>query len=321
MYATSSHKRHWIFANPEALAEQRRLVNERFVSLRQPYIAEDDNFEGFPNSEEELVIVRVVSHTGVRFANEFKPTLPLPVRWIAFMYFKRFYTKVCSLQLNTAPKRMMMVCFFLAAKVYEFNISTSQFVSNLRSGDAASNADNILKLEPKLMEELNYELTVHTPYKAFEGHLLEMKARMSLLGFDLEQLRPHAMEFFEKAMIGDAMLLYAPTHIALAALKYALEKCDKSVEILKDFFYRFLDLDAFNSREEDREQVQKVLNHVGAICDMVLQQGKPIPANNETADIKRRIHDVYLFATKLDERLRNNPSAQQTEEGNDSDSD
>uniref|UniRef100_A0A914RRT6 Cyclin C-terminal domain-containing protein n=1 Tax=Parascaris equorum TaxID=6256 RepID=A0A914RRT6_PAREQ len=63
------------------------------------------------------------------------------------------------------------------------------------------------------MLKLNYHLTVHAPFRPFEGHLIEMKTR-SLLGFDLEQ----------KALLGDVMLLYPPSQIAMAALKYALHK-------------------------------------------------------------------------------------------------
>lgn len=93
------------------------------------------------------------------------------------------------------------------------------------------------------MEHLDYQLTVHTPYRAFEGHLIEMKTRLSsLTDFDLEQLRAPAMQFFDVsfkggfaflnmqfqlALVGDAMLIYPPTQIALSGLKYGLDKISK----------------------------------------------------------------------------------------------
>uniref|UniRef100_A0A915EWH0 Cyclin C-terminal domain-containing protein n=1 Tax=Ditylenchus dipsaci TaxID=166011 RepID=A0A915EWH0_9BILA len=46
------------------------------------------------------------------------------------------------------------------------------------------------------------------------------------LDFDLDLIRPHSTEFFKKSLVGDAMLLYAPSQIALAALKYGLEQTD-----------------------------------------------------------------------------------------------
>lgn len=54
----------------------------------------------------------------------------------------------------------------------------------------------VLRLEPILMLELNYQLTVHAPFRPFEGHMVDMKTKM-MLGFDLEQVRPHTTEFFK----------------------------------------------------------------------------------------------------------------------------
>uniref|UniRef100_A0A7E4VEA2 Cyclin_C_2 domain-containing protein n=1 Tax=Panagrellus redivivus TaxID=6233 RepID=A0A7E4VEA2_PANRE len=314
MYAKSTHKRNWIWESPEALAEQRRVVNKRFVALLQTHL---DERHVFPTSEEELVNHRLLCQRGIRFAKEFLPKLPPPVLWIAFTFFKRFYTKVSALQLATPPKTMLMVCIFHAAKVYDHELRMGTFVAHLKTIDE----EDIRMLEPILMRELNYELVVHTPYKAFEGHLLEMKTRLPLLEFDLEELRPHAMEFFEKALISDAMLLYAPTHIAYAAVKYALEKCDKPVEILKDFLYRFLDLDEANCSEEDREQAQKVLSRVNTIFDMVLEQCVPIPDDDKTNSIECRIHDVYLLIDNIDERMGSDSPFQQYLKLDDSDSD
>lgn len=65
-----------------------------------------------------------------------------------------------------------------------------------RSGTAQSNSDTILKLEPEIMHKLKFHLTIHAPFRPFEGHLIDMKTR-SLLGFDLEQVRPHSSEFFK----------------------------------------------------------------------------------------------------------------------------
>jgi hypothetical protein len=59
----------------------------------------------------------------------------------------------------------------------------------------------VLTLEPAIMLKLNYNLTVHAPFRPFEGHLIEMKALManelSKLNLDLESIRPYSNEFFK----------------------------------------------------------------------------------------------------------------------------
>lgn len=67
-----------------------------------------------------------------------------------------------------------MTCVYLACKVDEFNVSINQFVKNIK-GDRNKAADIILNNELLLMQELNYNLTVHNPYRPIEGLLIDIK--------------------------------------------------------------------------------------------------------------------------------------------------
>ena len=194
MYATSTQKRSWTFASVQQLQEMRAATNRAFIDKYQPFIESPEQLEVFFTTDEEQLLCRVVADTGLRFGQEFSPTLPPAVRWIAFMYYKRFFLK-CSVHEYT-PKNIMMGCYFLATKVDEFNISTRQFCRNLKSGTPEGNAEFILKLEPKLMEVLDFHLTVHSPYRSFEGHLVEMRTRMPLK-FDVDKVRHAANYFFD----------------------------------------------------------------------------------------------------------------------------
>lgn len=80
-------------------------------------------------------------------------------------------------------------------KVEEFNVSIHEFIRNLKTGTPQSNAEQILHWEPILMHRLNYQLTIHCPFRSFEGHLMELKTH-GMLGFDLEAIRPHSDKFF-----------------------------------------------------------------------------------------------------------------------------
>lgn len=68
-----------------------------------------------------------------------------------------------------------MACLYLASKVDEFNVSIDEFVQNLKSGTKSSNTEIILGLEADLMRLLRFHLTVHGPYRPFEGHMIEIK--------------------------------------------------------------------------------------------------------------------------------------------------
>lgn len=121
-------------------------------------------------------------------------------------YFKRFYLQHSVMEYS--PRNVMITCYYLACKVDEFNVTIDQFVDNMRSllpryllyennfrsGDRESNIKTIVSLEPVLMQEMGYQLTVHCPFRPFEGHILDMKTKFSL---DLDLVRPYSTEFFK----------------------------------------------------------------------------------------------------------------------------
>jgi cyclin ccl1 len=67
-----------------------------------------------------------------------------------------------------------VTCVYLACKVEEFNISIQQFVANIK-GDREKASDIILNDELLLMQQLNFHLTVHNPYRPVTGLLIDIK--------------------------------------------------------------------------------------------------------------------------------------------------
>lgn len=63
---------------------------------------------------------------------------------------------------------------YLACKVEEFNVSISQFIANIK-GDREKAADIILNNELLLMQQLNFHLAVHNPFRPVEGLLIDIK--------------------------------------------------------------------------------------------------------------------------------------------------
>ncbi|EFO25214.1 cyclin domain-containing protein [Loa loa] len=279
MFSTSTQKKEWTFSSQQDLLDLRKAANEKFRAKYETVVGADQN-DIFLTPDEEALLRNIVTETGIRFADDFRPAMWPSTRWTAFAYFKRFFLYHSTMEYS--PKSVMMSCFYLAAKVDEFNISIDEFVKNLKSGTAKSNSETILSFEPQIMLKLRYQLTVHSPFRPFEGHLIEMKTR-SLLGFDLEQVRPHANDFFRKALFGDVMLLYPPSQIALAALKYALHMLDKADDLLKDqFLNKMLEIDTWKSQSDDVLICEKLIARLDEIIQCVLDGCKPIaPETNE----------------------------------------
>lgn len=60
----------------------------------------------------------------------------------------------------------------------EFNVSSSQFVANLVQESTAGQAralEQILEYELLLIQQLNFHLVVHNPYRPMEGLLIDLK--------------------------------------------------------------------------------------------------------------------------------------------------
>lgn len=300
MYSTSTQKRDYTFASPYVISELRKQANERF-RMKYESVLEPGEEDVFLTPQEESTLRSIVTETGIRFAESFNPPMWHSVRWTAFAYFKRFYLKHSIMEYS--PKSVMMGCFYLAAKVDEFNLSIDEFVSNLRSGEPKSNSETILSMEPEIMLKLNYHLTVHCPFRPFEGHFLEMKTR-SLLGFDLEQVRPHASDFFKKALLGDAMLLYSPSQIALAALKYGLQQLEKDDNLIKDqFLYKLLEVDTWKPNNSDITLCDKLVARVDEIIRCVLESAVPV-SKEDNAALQERMQRWITSCPNLDKRLQ-----------------
>lgn len=74
-----------------------------------------------------------------------------------------------------------LTCAFLACKVDEFNVSSAQFVGNLRESPLGQEKalEQILEYELLLIQQLNFHLIIHNPYRPFEGFLIDIKVMLS----------------------------------------------------------------------------------------------------------------------------------------------
>ncbi|KJH44245.1 cyclin ccl1 [Dictyocaulus viviparus] len=316
MYSTSTQKKEWTFTYEE-LAEKRRNANQAFRN-KQIELLRPGEEEILLTVEEEAQMLGVVENAAIRFSDSFRPSIWPSVRWTAYAYFKRLFLGWSVME--ASPKIVMMACFYLAMKVEEFYVTIDE------SGTPEQNTTRILGLEPEIMRALRYHITIHCPFRPFEGHLVEMKTRMLLLNFNVETIREPAEQFFRKALLSDVMLMYPPSQIALAALKYGLDSLEKSPDVLAEFLQKLMGIeDDWKGMHGDALQtidkliIRQVMRHkLNNIINTVNSSGKPL-SQQEHAAIQARTEDWAALNLALEERRQSKPGYTKKEEPVDSD--
>lgn len=234
MFSTSSQRKFWTFSDDSELARLRDKHNEAFITRHGGHSDEFQRYNFFLSSEEERLLLKQYELHLKEFCKRFSPPMPKGVVGTAFHYFKRFYLYNSSMDYH--PKEILATCVYLACKVEEFNVSIGQFVANIK-GDRDKASDIILNNELLLMQQLNYHLTIHNPFRPVEGFLIDIKTRCSLA--NPERLRTGIDEFLEKVFLTDACLVYAPSQIALAAVLHAASKEQENLDsYVTDMLFR-----------------------------------------------------------------------------------
>ncbi|GFN97433.1 cyclin-h [Plakobranchus ocellatus] len=220
MFATSSQLKCWLFSGETELAKHRSEANKAFIQTWRQDKTDEEVAKFFLTPSEERILSRQFEVVLRKFCSEFQPPMPKCVIGTALAYFKRFYVFNSTMDYN--PKDIMLTCAYLACKVEEFYVPIGQFVKNLR-GDREKFADAILSFELTLMEKLHYQLTIHNPFRALEGYIIDLKTRYKEIQ-NPEKLRKCADEFLDKSLLSDACLIFSPSQIALAAVKFGAAK-------------------------------------------------------------------------------------------------
>ena len=138
----------------------------------------------------------------------------------------------------------------------EFNVSMDQFVGNLK-GDREKAASIILNNELLLMQQLNYHLTIHNPFRPLEGLIIDIKTRFRTFQ-EPERLRPGVDDFLEKVFYTDAILIYSPSQISLAAIIHSASCLKENVDeyITRTLFVRDDEKFLFNLVEAVKSKFQ-----------------------------------------------------------------
>lgn len=152
---------------------------------------------------------------------------PAKVRATALLYLKRAYLTFSALDHN--PKDIMLACIYLAGKVEENYIGAEEFCRVAKQDEAV-----VLRGETILLEALDFDLIVYTPYRPLQGFLLELAKLQPELqqsssegkledGKQLSQIRAKSLAAIDALMLTDAPLIFPPGQLALAALRSGMK--------------------------------------------------------------------------------------------------
>uniref|UniRef100_A0A2I3GRZ9 Cyclin-H n=1 Tax=Nomascus leucogenys TaxID=61853 RepID=A0A2I3GRZ9_NOMLE len=207
--------------------------------------------------------------------------MPRSVVGTACMYFKRFYLNNSVMEYH--PRIIMLTCAFLACKVDEFNVSSPQFVGNLRESPLGQEKalEQILEYELLLIQQLNFHLIVHNPYRPFEGFLIDLKTRYPILE-NPEILRKTADDFLNRIALTDAYLLYTPSQIALTAI---LSSASRAGITMESYLSESLML------RENRTCLSQLLDIMKSMRNLV-KKYEP-PRSEEVAVLKQKLERCH----------------------------
>ncbi|XP_078070948.1 cyclin-H isoform X2 [Mustelus asterias] len=207
--------------------------------------------------------------------------MPKSVMGTASMYFKRFFLNNSLMEYH--PRTIMLTSVYLACKVDEFNVSSSQFVANLWESPAGQEKalEQILEYELLLIQQLNFHLIVHNPFRPFEGFLIDLKARYTAVE-NPEVLRKTADEFLSRATMTDASLLFTPSQIAITAIHFSASRAGINMD---SYLTECLML------KDNNECLSKLVEGIRCIKNLVKKYDAPRP--EEVNLLKQKLEHLH----------------------------
>lgn len=296
MFPFSSQLKNWMFGNEEVIKRCRENVNKKFVST---HTSANRNSSGenlnYLTSEEEQDVLRYFEVKLAEFCAKFKPPMPRGVIGTSFHYFKRFYLRNSIMDYH--PKEILVTAIYLACKVEEFNVSIGKFVENI-PGNRERATRVILNNELLLLQELQFNLTIHNPWRPMEGLVIDLKTRCKHLD-NIDSLRPDIEAFIDQVMLTDAVLIYSPSQIALAAIIHAASRQKQNLDTyVTDLLFGGQGMDAIKTIVTCVRQIRVMVKNmkepvrnIKALCDR-LEACRNQDNNPDSEGYKRKLEEL-----------------------------
>ncbi|KAM7018409.1 cyclin-H isoform 1-T2 [Tautogolabrus adspersus] len=293
MFHISSQRKYWIFKSEDELEQMRHKANQKFRNKIHESGKAGVSASTFLERHEEDVLFRHYERRLLDFCNAFKPVMPKSVVGTAIMYFRRFYLNNSIMEYH--PRIIMLICAYLSCKVDEFNVSSTQFVGNLLQETPAGQErvlEQILEYELPLIQQLNFHLVVHNPYRPMEGLLIDIKTRYPTLE-NPESLRKSADDFLSQATLTDAGLLFPPSQIALTAILNSSSRAGLSME---SYLTECLGL------KGDKESLSKMYDSMRRMKTLLKKY--ELPKSEEVNVYKQKLERIHAEFSPSNKRKR-----------------
>uniref|UniRef100_A0A8C9XLV0 Cyclin H n=1 Tax=Sander lucioperca TaxID=283035 RepID=A0A8C9XLV0_SANLU len=298
MFHNSSQGKYWIFKSDNEVEQKRYKANQKFrnkiLESGKPGLSESK----FLERHEEDVLFRHYEKRMLDFCNAFKPAMPKSVVvCVCFLYICMRTIYLYNNNIYYCRKISdLLTCAYLSCKVDEFNVSSTQFVGNLVQETPAGQErvlEQILEYELLLIQQLNFHLVVHNPYRPMEGLLIDLKTRYPTLE-NPESLRKSADDFLTQATMTDAGLLFPPSQIALTAILNSASRAGLSME---SYLTECLGL------KEDKETLSKMYDSMRRMKTLLKKYELPKP--EEVNACKKKLERIHAeFASSNNKRKR-----------------
>lgn len=224
-YAESTHRSRWLFTSDQ--------LNAIRLKVHMASLATDEEVqeETSVSLQEVLSLLRFYEKHILKICEQFK--FPLKVQVTALYFFKRVFLVFSPREVNgkapKLPKNVMLTCIYLACKVEEAYISAEEFCRHLQQ-----EVSTVLRNEVAVMQALNFDMVVHSPYRALVGIFQDIRdsqqsspkelddALASASTDLLSRAQNKAKASLDLLMTTDVPLMFAPGQIALAATRSGL---------------------------------------------------------------------------------------------------
>merc|ERR1711970_607655 len=182
-WLTSSHKTRWLLGDQE-LEKRRAACYEKSLGEIERYKPESASTSAADNPvavslEEQKQLLSYYEKTLSKICSLFR--MPRKILAISIVYLKRFYLKFTVL--DHEPWRIMVTCVYLACKVENAYLAAEELAKGVQQ-DARVVEKIVLGSEMTLLQGLDFDLVVHTPYASLRGFLYELENRCQFEGWD-----------------------------------------------------------------------------------------------------------------------------------------
>lgn len=177
----------------------------------------DDRVRGLTEYQIQKIKVHFIASISdlvKQYRLAFKVDLRQRVAATASVYFRRFYLKNCFCYVD--PRLVFVGCIYLASKVEESQLQAKHLVTFMRKYRPMWNYDmkHLLDMEMILMEDLNFNLVVFSPYRSLALFLRDMGTT--------EQVGLRAWTILNDSYRTDVSLMHPPHMVALACIHMAV---------------------------------------------------------------------------------------------------